>query len=50
MQITLTTSINGKPVKQADKKRTTYESAVVSQVIADVNKRMTDFSTKDNSV
>ena len=49
MQLTLSISINGEPITQTDKKRYTYESAVVSQIIADVNKRMTEIPTNDNN-
>ena len=50
MQITLTTSINGKPVDEVLKKQCTYESEVVSQVICEVNKRIQDFPLEITSV
>ena len=49
MQLTLTISIHGRPIKQRDKRRYTCQSPVISQILFDVNKRMTKISPNDDN-
>ena len=47
MEIKLTTSINGTVAACKEKKKSIYESEVVSQIIQEINKRINIIPTND---